>query len=636
MSEDNDPVQIEQPSQTRAQTESQGRDDTKCIAEDESTAPVKDRNAEKVDYEIRYITINRPGPLGLAIASADPCPHLLKTLEAEENFDVTKKIQKCLRITGFTNESNIGEDAGIQPEDWLLCLEAPKPRHGDSNKDDIGILNADYCAVRDAAKKGTRPIMFAVARPRMESTHMIQVASQEARRMTEDKSSCQASVEPPASQEDVVPFCALCNGRPTPRPIHHAWCPKNPHFEESGADEILERVQQGVELDCHVCIQEYQDGRRQGKGVKHSKACLQNQNVQRKKGEAETPSPPPSKKAKRKDRKNEQANGTSSSSSRQKRKTSADSGPSTKRGRRIRLSKKILESEANLSDIGGDDSDLSAYESPSKARRPFQRLLLASKEEEKRSSVENPKKKGGKRIQANLKQVKSSNNTAKKKDGSGEARRISKPKSKQNRSIKVTAEEQTSRAEAERRTEEASESVKRRKSAKQQPETSDESEGEDCDLTISWEACKNPWGTEGFVESDVVAFTTSKGLGHHETHLPSPRYEIDPFISCPRYRRTHHPPEEGYHVIVLRRDLMATRPWGFTVRRHEFGGACLIHNVDPLSPAEAAVSQKFREQYSEPTSRCSNTICISYTYRRLFWERHPKETMRRPLRRTIC
>lgn len=33
---------------------------------------------------------------------------------------------------------------------------------------------------------------------------------------------------------------------------------------------------------------------------------------------------------------------------------------------------------------------------------------------------------------------------------------------------------------------------------------------------------------------------------------------------------------------------MGLRPWGFTVRLHEFGGACLVDSIEPLSPAEAA------------------------------------------------
>jgi hypothetical protein len=110
-------------------------------------------------------------------------------------------------------------------------------------------------------------------------------------------------------------------------------------------------------------------------------------------------------------------------------------------------------------------------------------------------------------------------------------------------------------------------------------------------ITITWDDGENPWGPDGHKEGDVVIFSSFAGLNHHETILQSDRYELDPFATFDRYRMTHNAPEEGYQAIVLRRDPLATRPWGFSCQRHEFGGACLVNSVDPLSPAEAAVSK---------------------------------------------
>jgi hypothetical protein len=107
---------------------------------------------------------------------------------------------------------------------------------------------------------------------------------------------------------------------------------------------------------------------------------------------------------------------------------------------------------------------------------------------------------------------------------------------------------------------------------------------------VAWESCENPWGPEGHVDDDVVLFAHTTGLGHHETVLPSTRYEADPFSSSKRYGKTHRIPEDGFQALILKRDLLVTRPWGFTCQRHEFGGACLVTSVDPLSPADAAVS----------------------------------------------
>jgi hypothetical protein len=39
----------------------------------------------------------------------------------------------------------------------------------------------------------------------------------------------------------------------------------------------------------------------------------------------------------------------------------------------------------------------------------------------------------------------------------------------------------------------------------------------------------------------------------------------------------------------LRRDPVASRPWGLRVVWDEFGQACLVESVDPISPAAAAV-----------------------------------------------
>jgi hypothetical protein len=64
-------------------------------------------------------------------------------------------------------KGGIGEEAGIQRNDWLLCLEHSEPwrRGGNRNINDGGLLlHLDYWTVRDAAKKGARPITFLVAR----------------------------------------------------------------------------------------------------------------------------------------------------------------------------------------------------------------------------------------------------------------------------------------------------------------------------------------------------------------------------------------------------------------------------------------------------------------------------------------
>jgi hypothetical protein len=111
-----------------------------------------------------------------------------------------------------------------------------------------------------------------------------------------------------------------------------------------------------------------------------------------------------------------------------------------------------------------------------------------------------------------------------------------------------------------------------------------------------WIPFANPWGPPGFSFSDEVVLTTARGIGHHEESLPSEIYSRNPFsASSSDYETTHHTPEEGFHFVRLQRDPMAMRSWGFSVRRHENGGACLVKSVDLMSPAENAVS--FFEPY---------------------------------------
>ena len=69
------------------------------------------------------------------------------------------------------------------------------------------------------------------------------------------------------------------------------------------------------------------------------------------------------------------------------------------------------------------------------------------------------------------------------------------------------------------------------------------------------------------------------------------RFVANPLEEGSPYHATHRSPERGgYSVLRLMRDRLCLRPWGFTVRLHEFGGACLVDSIEPLSPAVVAVS----------------------------------------------
>ena len=91
-------------------------------------------------------------------------------------------------------------------------------------------------------------------------------------------------------------------------------------------------------------------------------------------------------------------------------------------------------------------------------------------------------------------------------------------------------------------------------------------------------------------------FGPQRGAGHYETLLPSARFSLNPFDGSSSYRSTHQHP--GIIVLCLRRDPSAQTPWGFEVSCDEFGHACLVKDVQPMSPASEAVSLLKR--------RCSN------------------------------
>jgi hypothetical protein len=113
-----------------------------------------------------------------------------------------------------------------------------------------------------------------------------------------------------------------------------------------------------------------------------------------------------------------------------------------------------------------------------------------------------------------------------------------------------------------------------------------------------WLPCGNPWGKVGHEDDDVVIVSPFQSETMNDIILLTNIHQEMPkrFVSNPLelgspYRATHcSPARGGYSVLRLRRDRSCLRPWGFTARLHEFGGACLIDSIEPLSPAEAAVS----------------------------------------------
>ena len=292
----------------------------------------------------------------------------------------------------------------------------------------------------------------------------------------------------------LVPFCALCNGRNTIRPIHHSWCPKNDHFDTSGADEVLARIQRGLKMNCEGCQLEYQSGRRAPDGT-HAQRCHG--------GHKATPSVDPRM-------------GSESEPEKMENIKKQDKGTTVTilKGSKPVIATEIVEAKPN------------------------------------------------KRI---------------------ETKPASKPI--------VTA---TKSVGSKNRTTSAVAVVKKSKpKLPVPPQLSDDDSLDDSDngekLNVTWDECDNVWGYEGHHDNDIVIYSTSNIGCHYETLFLDERYEMYPFMTCRQYRNTHYSPEDGYQAIVLRRDMLGRRPWGLTCVRHEFGGACLVDSVEPLSPADAGV-----------------------------------------------
>ena len=110
-------------------------------------------------------------------------------------------------------------------------------------------------------------------------------------------------------------------------------------------------------------------------------------------------------------------------------------------------------------------------------------------------------------------------------------------------------------------------------------------------LKPNWvDTTEDPWGKPGYVIGDVMLYGPPRGLFHIEILVPSKRYVIDPFALALSYRKSHMTPQEGLTNLTLRRDPFAIQPWGFQMCWHEFGHACLVQSIEPMSPAAAAVS----------------------------------------------
>eukprot|EP00980_Cylindrotheca_fusiformis_P006715 scaffold1398_cov116-Cylindrotheca_fusiformis.AAC.32 len=335
------------------------------------------------------------------------------------------------------------------------------------------------------------------------------------------------------------PYCLKCNANTTgtmqrPR-MHHAWCEHNEFYDDSGAQEIVQRIQHGIQVHCSVCQMEYQKGKllvsstsslSQQQKYQHNPKCLQYQQRQRQQ-------------------------------ELQKKKKSL-SPKKRRRNQDLNLSSSDSSSSSSDDEDEDDDDEVSCY----KPQRKKSKIHVLSVSPPPRRNNNN-----------NSMKRKSNNNTKKKKV----------PRRKP---TKTTSTPKTKRP--------ATTTTKVTPPTASSSSPNEEQQQQLHGVKSNWIACdENPWGPPGHQDGDVLLYGPQPGIfattaSARESLVVPKRYTLEPFAVSSPYRNTHYTPQEGFTMLSLRREPLARRPWGFQVVWDEFGHACLVESVDRLSPAAAA------------------------------------------------
>jgi hypothetical protein len=352
--------------------------------------------------------------------------------------------------------------------------------------------------------------------------------------------------KPKSDSYALLPFCRLCQhlkkhgkrGHDHRKPrSHHAWCPHNPFFDNSGGQALLDRIQQGRnQLHCVGCEKEYESGKLEPAKA-HSQMCLQNQKrlkklIQEKEDEEE-----------------------------RKEKAEKEKKKSRKEQDRKKMKRLLLLSSSEEEDEG--PSEIQSRRKRQRTVDPSDRKVKAS------TAVSN----GGKPTKKSEVQSPKTQSTTRKVSSEEGSRRVTPPPTE-------ARKETAARKEVSTTTRVPTTTVA---SKNQQHQTTTH---KSC-----WESTmENPWGPHGHQQGDIMMYGPHRGMGHYETLLPSRRYILHPFAAHSNYCTTHCTPQEGFTVLCLQRDPSARQPWGFGVIRDDFGNACLVEHVQPMTAASAAVS----------------------------------------------
>ena len=390
----------------------------------------------------------------------------------------------------------------------------------------------------------------------------------------------------PPQDDTIVPFCKACQKSNGSSRAHHALCPKHPHFDNSGAMEKLQLIRRGVQSGCAACKHFYQNGRVVDSSIAHIDNCPRRKQPLRQNGEilsvpsvensqgGTTTSKATTSKARSKNGATSKKPSSDSTATVNKETSASSKAQAGKKkgtvkkttGRRKSSGPRELSQSATITSSNTQEVDNGHHQFTQETAA----LTTVS------SGIRRKRKK-------NIYEYESDSES----EGDTYGKENTRPSSKRTAPKRSKIIEKGSPVPlvvdtSSRKNHLATPAPKK--------QTKNGSKANvDRQLKPNWVSCANPWGPSGYQEGDVVLVTPSGGFTHHETIYGGDRFTVSPFSADSDYDATHRTPSEGFDVILLTRDPNAEHPWGFTCRRHEFGGACLVASIDPLSPAASAV-----------------------------------------------
>ena len=425
-----------------------------------------------------------------------------------------------------------------------------------------------------------------------------------------------------------IPYCRKCSNPSLSVQNHHYLCSKHQDFHNAGSKEKLIILLSGVRDGCEACIYEVENGRKKS-SLGHNLKC----EMSSKKSSSKTASKATSKAASKVASKvaskatieapsrKSSVSGTRSSNAKNKAsgKTS-NSAASKKVGQQKRASatsdiskqgspKKRKGAKASSEDTG-EPSNLNTNSSSTSKKVGQQKRASATSDISKQGS---PKKRKGAKAStcsedtgepSNLNTNASSTlKIASAKEGAATESRGGNIQHNRTAASTPKIADAKKVQEIEKRGGNIQHSSVQVTPAPTDP-VPEQTSREAChtpllltdDISVpKWVPCTNPWGDRAHCDGDFTLFSTADYTSAFEVYGSNPkRFVMSPFdTESSLYHKTHFSQEEGgFRVLQLTRDRLALRSWGFRFCCHDFGGACLVTEVEPMSPADSAVRIK--------------------------------------------